>query len=246
MTYIKENSLKLKSKNIHKKLNGILYYIYENCPLDYEKMKTQYKNVKGISNFDCVKHDPDIFFKSDTSNNSDTSDSSDGSDNEELDIYDRTRVSFEPSFKNNNSIDKKYIYKFKNKYDPAYEDNSEIRKLILEINEYLTSGKSIKKSAKKLKIRGIKKINIKNESGINNDVRGVRDVDWKLHFWDNYTVENENDITFHDLIFMAHKIKSHKFDTWYELYGDITFFKLKKYSEDYKEIEMIVRFYHGS
>lgn len=88
----------------------------------------------------------------------------------------------------------------------------------------------------------VEEINLYNKSGVNRDARGVRDVDWKLHFWNKYTCYNS--ITFHDLIVAAYKIRSHKFENNYELFCDV---KTYVFSSNGKyTINIFAEFDHGS
>lgn len=71
------------------------------------------------------------------------------------------------------------------------------------------------------------KITIFNCAGINQDERGVRILDTVLHFWPKYEIINKNgaEISLKDIAIGLYKVKSHKFENWYELYvgHEITF-----------------------
>lgn len=53
--------------------------------------------------------------------------------------------------------------------------------------------------------------------GVNSDTRGTRPLDSHLKFHPSYTIERDHRITLHDFIIASYKIKSHKFENWYEL-----------------------------
>lgn len=62
-----------------------------------------------------------------------------------------------------------------------------------------------------------------NDCGIADHRGGVGELDWKLSFWPEYVVDGENgsNVTFHDLIIAAYKIRSHKFDECSEKFCEI-------------------------
>ncbi|BCS83705.1 hypothetical protein QLL95_gp0418 [Cotonvirus japonicus] len=146
----------------------------------------------------------------------------------------------------NPMTDDKYIYKFKYNYDfmNGNEDTYN-KKLLKELNEYLTN-----ESPKKLKLEGIVKLTLMNDCGVNEDDRGTQPLDSKLHFWPEYVIYNDKNITFHDLIIASYKIKSHKFENWYEMYcSRLNEFYVLKNSDGKKinkEILAVVAFDHGS
>jgi hypothetical protein len=84
-------------------------------------------------------------------------------------------------------------------------------------------------------------INLNNKKGINHDTRGADETKLVLDFHDKFTLKPINGkIPLKKLINACFRIKSHKFDFWYELYCDL---KCKKHSDRY---EVYVRFDHGS
>ncbi|AEQ60172.1 hypothetical protein [Acanthamoeba castellanii mamavirus] len=153
-------------------------------------------------------------------------------------IYD---FNLEFKFEPNPVVDDKYVYKFDGDLSERYENN----KLTEKLHEYFTNN-----SPKNLKLDGVIKLTLINNDGVNVDRRGVRDIDWKLHFWPEYVIYNEKNITFHDLIIACHKIKSHKFDRWYEMYrakfDEFYVLKNSNGKKVNKEITAIVLFDHGS
>jgi hypothetical protein len=151
-------------------------------------------------------------------------------DTKDLDMY--------INFWSNDKKDEKYIYfpqkKFDNRWYDDYPD------LIKNINNFID-----KKTTKFLKLDKVKKIVLINSRGkyrcINNDSRGVRQADWKLHTWHKYEITNNDGITFADLIIACYKIKSHKFENNYELYCGI-----EKISLVNGMLSITVNFDHGS
>lgn len=107
--------------------------------------------------------------------------------------------------------DDKYIYTV-DSFDIDGDLHEKTQKFLEEINEYLGS-----KSAKKLILKGITDLTVTNDRNVNKDARGIRFLDWRLHFWKKFSVQRE-EIRLHDLIIAAHKVESHKFDTNYEMY----------------------------
>lgn len=148
-------------------------------------------------------------------------------------------------------FDSIYVYKItveseldKNYLDYFVDEDEDIDKdmyvhLMCEIHKYLKNN-----SAKDLKIKGVCNIKFINDAGINDDFRGVEDVDWKLFFHKKYVVKKK-DITFEDLIIAAYKIKSHKFEDNYEMFCEITDLKCKE-TDNGKIIKMHADFDHGS
>ncbi|AGC01573.1 hypothetical protein H012_gp893 [Acanthamoeba polyphaga moumouvirus] len=153
-------------------------------------------------------------------------------------------------FTPNNIQDGKYYYiitKFNESYfldpDSDYDFNTELLK---ELGKYFEE-----KSAKNLIIKNIHGLTLINNNGINNDIGGISDLDWKLYFWDKFVVQKNRELTFHNLIIAAFKIKSHKFDFWYELFIDLKEENLlichhSNSKNRWIEITAVVEFDHGS
>lgn len=140
------------------------------------------------------------------------------SDNNYDDIYNDNNIRDILYFEPNLMDDDKYIYKYENNInlDNDIDDivfYEEIKNLILELQVYLSE-----KTTKRLRVMGITKLKLVNDFGINKYVGGIRDLDWKLHFWPEYTIVNDNYITLHELIIACFKIKSHKFETYHEYF----------------------------
>lgn len=231
--YINKNRLELNFHNIEEitcKLTSIIKYIYHNLPLDYDEMERLYFDSNSSVDFD---------FKKDCRSAGDRS-------------Y-INRPKFVP-----NISDNKYIYRFVmnltfNKYywneqfNELKESNTDPDKnfdycfdLTNEIHEYLKEN-----TAKDLIISGVIGLKLVNTSGINTDSRGIREVDWKLSFWEKYKIYKETDVTLHDLIIAAYKIRSHKFEDWYEMFCELGNIKIKE-TDNGKMITMFAKFDHGS
>jgi Family of unknown function (DUF5868) len=56
-------------------------------------------------------------------------------------------------------------------------------------------------------------------SGMNTSACDVRDIDWKLHWWNSYNISDNEGIKFRDIVIACYKIKSHKFEIEYEKYN---------------------------
>ena len=140
-------------------------------------------------------------------------------DDDDSDIHDyyRSKLRFICCY----DKDDTYIYEFDNNNDVDI-DSYENQSLINEIHNFLLNN-----SPKKLHIGDFKKITIVNERGINDDARGIRYLDWKLYFWNEFSIHKESGITLHDLIIAAYKTKSHKFEYGYEMYGGVVDLRVK-------------------
>ncbi|AVL95246.1 hypothetical protein ma859 [Moumouvirus australiensis] len=152
----------------------------------------------------------------------------------------------EPKFISNEMEDNKYIYKFKYELKEIcfLEEDNNIE-LIREIHQYLTE-----KSPKNLILKDIHTIKLINDDGNNEEKGGVRNLDWKLHFWPEYIISSEDDLKLHDLIIAAYKIKSHKFETWFEMFSKINsndsiIWCFSKNKNKCKEITVVLDFDHG-
>lgn len=129
--------------------------------------------------------------------------------------------------------DHKYIYEYDNEVDLNFYDN---KQLIKEMHEYLSYN-----SPKNLLLGNFKSLNLSNCRGINKDVRGVRYLDSKLYFWENFRKKRETGITLHGLNIAAFSFKNHKFKNNYEMYCGVNDFTI---SDD--DLIIDVRFDHGS
>ena len=137
-------------------------------------------------------------------------------------------------FVTNPKLDDDYIYKFHDVIDIDYYEN---KTLIDELHNFLK-----KKKPEKLLLDEFDVIQLSNHKGVNDDARGVKYLDWRLHFWTEYEVDNDPQITFHDLIIGAYKVKSHKFETNYEMFCDVDYIHISV--DDI--LTMTLRFDHGS
>lgn len=129
-------------------------------------------------------------------------------------MYDHIKLtnSHDRPFKSYEYEDGMYYYDY-NGDDTRPNDDYNNESFVQQIADYLSH-----KSPTELKIRGITDVFINNISGLNEDTRGTKYLDWRLHFWEEYEVNNPEGITLHDLIIILYKIKSHKFEYWYELF----------------------------
>ena len=215
--YISNGKLFLGIYNIKGKLVDVLRYLYTYFTLDHDKMMLLYKNI-------IVTNDFDDFVLC-----------------QNADEHDKMRDTLE--FNNYKYEDDKYIYKYETdiiksaidngfippcaKKDMKLPDNINInafkyKTLIRELHNYFKAGNS----PKDLRIVDYDTLVMRNCHGINKDARGVRELDWKLYFWDRYIRFDENGISMHDLIISVFKVSSHKFDKNYEAYGGIDKLKL--------------------
>ena len=103
-------------------------------------------------------------------------------------------------------------YKTDNAFDPRDFDESPHAELFARIHTYVQSN-----GARGVRLKGVRSLTIRNSMGINTDTRGTRPLDSHLKFHPSYTVERGHRITLHDFIIASYKIKSHKFENWYEL-----------------------------
>ncbi len=129
--------------------------------------------------------------------------------------------------------DHKYVYSFNNNFNSEYYDNDPF---IIELHEYL-----LNESPQELRVGKVQLLCLTNNCGVNNDARGVRSLDWKLHYWNKYDVSRNEGITLDDLIIASYKIRSHKFENNYELFTGI-----KKAAYGNGVLYGLCRFDHGS
>lgn len=136
-------------------------------------------------------------------------------------------------FVDNDEPDDEYVYQVKDDLDLDWFDN---KSMITEIHNFVKNS-----STKKLKLEQFKTGRLANYRGINKDARGVRYMDWRLHRWEQIELSGKFGISFDDIIIAAHKIKSHKFENWYELFTGI-----KELDIDGEHICISVKMDHGS
>ncbi|AGF85780.1 hypothetical protein QJ854_gp002 [Moumouvirus goulette] len=149
-------------------------------------------------------------------------------------------------FESNPVRDDKYIYKIIKENDEDYIDEGigidyyyTNKKLIRSLHHYLSEN-----SPKNLIIVDVKKIKLINNQDVKKSVKGIRDVDWKLHCWSEYIIE-KNNITLHDLIVACYKIKTHKFENFHEKFDklkDFCIFNNYKDGNNFKEIIAVVKY----
>lgn len=140
-------------------------------------------------------------------------------------------------FRNSDEEDGLYVYKFNPDLDEKYYAHLD---LIHDMHDFLSNH-----SAKKLKLFGVVSLQLENLNGINSSSKGIRDIDWKLHQWNQYLCSKDNGITFHDLIIAAHKITSHKFEDNFEMFDKVVSITSNEYFGGNKySLEMVVQFLH--
>ncbi|AZL89928.1 hypothetical protein QKC54_gp0816 [Megavirus baoshan] len=152
-------------------------------------------------------------------------------------------------FQNNSINDSEYVYRKKiidldNLFRPnreLFNESSHI--LIEEINTYLLTH-----SEHDLIIKDFTKILLINNTGPDERKSKLYYLDQKLHFWPEYIMEDK--ITFHDLIIAAYKIKSHKFETWFEMFAGVLEVHIEKHYNPYieakKQLTIVLKYDHGS
>uniref|UniRef100_A0A6G6ADR9 Uncharacterized protein n=1 Tax=Borely moumouvirus TaxID=2712067 RepID=A0A6G6ADR9_9VIRU len=206
MKYIVNNFIDLGKKEsiIIYNLESIFQYIYQQIPLDYDKMKKIYKHVQ---------------------------------------------VSYKKTYHGlelipNDTEDNIYVYKFNSKLKTLSFElsiNDINTDLIKQIHEFIS-----KKSPEKLYLKNIKKIKLINNNDFNKSNEEILELDYRLHFWPEYIIDGNN-LSFHDLIISAYKIKSHKFNVFDEIFlgldKDNFFISL---NGNTKEITVVINFYHNS
>jgi hypothetical protein len=111
--------------------------------------------------------------------------------------------------------------------------------LVFDLNNYLKNN-----DANTLSLSEIITICVYNKSHINRDPRGIRRLDWMMLYHNHYKIEAiSDDIKLSDLRDALYRIKSHKFDMWYELY---TSCKYKHHDDESRTIILSIKFDHGS
>ena len=155
MSYITGNSLDLgkKESDIRYNIYSVVLYVYHQIPLECDKMKKLYENIE-------VDYYYDYYYCCDY---------------KEDDDYNNYNG---PKFVSNEMEDDEYIYKFnseldEDKFPEPHVGEKYNNKLIREIHEFLKE-----KSPKKLILKNIHKIKFINDTGVNEDSRGVRNLDW--------------------------------------------------------------------
>jgi hypothetical protein len=131
--------------------------------------------------------------------------------------------------------DDKYIYYFdsKNELNINFYENKE---MINELHKFLHNN-----SPKKIHIGNYDSVTLDNHRGVNTGVRGIRYLDWKLYYWVEFNVYNKSGLTLDDLIIAAYKIRSHKFEDYYETFSEINYMSI-----DGKSIYINTKFIHES
>lgn len=130
-----------------------------------------------------------------------------------------------------NESDVKYAIKFMfGRID--INDEEDYSNILTKIKEY---------GRHNIKFEGFNRFNrvrITNRRGPNEDHRGSTHC--KIYLQMHDCVFLERDLTFKDLAIAFYKLKSHKFDKWYELYCNLELRKIRNI------LEIALRFDHGS
>lgn len=159
MRYINDNILYfgVTLEDIKNNFGDLIIYIYNQISLDYDAMKEIYNDIYCSENYD------------------------------DENSYKYNKNTKYLKFDNLDEQDNKYKYIFNSELTVKYQkeyiyvDIFKNKKFINKIHKYLN-----KKSPKKLKFHGITKILLNNFYGKNESIKGIRDIDWKLHFWDAF------------------------------------------------------------
>lgn len=203
------------TETMKKIFNELFRYIYECYQLDHSMMKKKYeKNIGSkIMDFDDVDHE-------DTDSKWEENRCRDFCSGDQDDIpyvYKKTGEPLEPK-------------------DYRYLGN---------LNKFLSMNTTEKNgdmtNTKKIIFDGLHKLNLININGSNSDSRGVRSLDWHMEFHENYLIENPEGINLDQIIIGLFKIKSHKFENWYELYSSIKSMRIENGT-----LLVYVMFDHGS
>lgn len=127
-----------------------------------------------------------------------------------------------------------YVYNRNINYDDDVEEFDDCNELVKQIYNYL-----IENDDDDVIIKFKKSIILKNKRGINKDHRGSDHVPIKLPFYSK--IELGKTVTLKNLIDACYKIKSHKFDYWYELYCGVS-----SITKVENKLNVYVDFDHGS
>lgn len=132
------------------------------------------------------------------------------------------------------NIDSYYNINLTDEFDKTKDLDDESKKIILDIyaNNKIDMGK--------IKFISGSDVVIKNNSGFNNDHRGLNHTLIELPFLTKINLGKK--FTLKDLIISNSNLKSHKFDYWYELY---TGCNVKK-NEKSNTVSIELKYDHGS
>lgn len=204
------------TEEIAKYIEILINYIYTFYSLDHKATEPFYKNIK-INNRNAFDHRTDSW------------------------LDDKWR---DMEFVTNPKKDHVYFFEMFKDINIEYFSTFEEKHIdfILKIDELL-------KKSKNIIFYNFVHFELSNSerngSGVYSELRGIYKLDWKLHYWSNYQVINTNSITLNDIMTTCFKIKSHKFDNWYELYCGIQDVSCKK-QDRYYSFKASVDFDHGS
>ncbi len=119
-----------------------------------------------------------------------------------------------------------YMYSVEQQPNILENINTEFNEKEISENDKIFLENLIDIDYKKTLITGYKFIQFTNSRGINRDHRGSTHCRINLKFEKQVNI-NEY-ITLHDLVQIYYRTKSHKFDTWYELYCGCSVIKKKE------------------
>jgi len=189
--YIKNNILNLGNTLgiIEHNMEKLLQYIYKQFPLNYDEMEKLYQDIQVPVDFDDLDDE-----------------------DRELNNYYRYNLKFVNYMKE----DDKYIYDFQD--DNFCQEDYDNDPFIIELHGFLSNKFLSNNSSSQLSIKKFKNMEFFNNCNGNKDARGVRYLDWRLHFWKKFIISRESGLTLDDIIVAAYKIKRHKFENNYELY----------------------------
>jgi hypothetical protein len=159
------------------------------------------------------------------------------SDNKLIKLSNKKSIDIEYYFDDSIEIDEEYIKEciIEEYYENA-DDNTKdmVFSKLIELFDKININSTIE-------FIGYDEIVLKNKRGINHDTRGTRD-NIKLPYHESYVINNP--MTLEELFVGYHKIKSHKFDYWYELFINIEI-KFNKIN-DVDTLAIYCDFDHGS
>lgn len=122
-------------------------------------------------------------------------------------------------------------------------DEDDMPESIDEINRYIQ-----KYGFKSVKFINFSSIFFINKRGVNHDYRGSNFCKLYLSFYSVFELKNEDSVTFYDIANAFYRIKSHKWDSHYEMYIDCEVFVTNLIENDKttSNIVVIMDYDHGS
>ena len=111
------------------------------------------------------------------------------------------------------SADPDYDLILIDKYMNHRQDDHKYHRIYSKIHKHAR-----KYGIKSIKLLDVKRIDIECPFGASTDMRGSHILDWKLACHSSYSIERSRNISLWDFATAILKLKSHKFDNWYEAY----------------------------